>query len=237
MVVSLNIYFFNTYKSLITSYYIFFIMIVTKQKNINEIIQSLGKGPVFLIGCNECATLCHTGGNDELTTMKKALEKKKIPVSGRVILEPACHLNNDKLMLKKYIKELDKSEKILVFACGNGIQTVAEILEDKEVVSGTDTLFLGEIKRADEFEKRCTLCGECYVDVFGGVCPISRCPKSMMNGPCGGTVQGKCEVNPDFDCIWDQAYQRLKKKGKLYLLDTIQKPKDWSKAQEMKRRL
>ena len=212
-------------------------MIITKQKNLAEILRVLGNGPVFLIGCSECATLCHTGGKDEIGAMKEALEKRKIPVSNCVILDPACHLNNNKRMLKEYRKEIDRSDKILVFACGNGVQTVGELFTEKEVLSGTDTLFLGEISRVNEFDKRCVLCGECLLDSFLGMCPVSRCPKSMLNGPCGGSSGGKCEISSEMECIWDRIYQELKNKGKLQVLDVIQKPKDWSKSVEMKRRV
>jgi ferredoxin len=219
------------------SYCIFFIVIVTKQKEFDELLHCIGNNPVFLIGCSECATLCHTGGKDEVMAIKKALEQKNIPVSGWVILEPACHLNNDKRMLKEYGAQLGKSDKILVLACGNGVQTVAELCNDKEIIAGADTLFLGEIFRANEFDKRCTLCGECLLDIFGGFCPVSRCPKSMLNGPCGGASNGKCEIHSELECVWDRIYQDLKKRGKLQVLMAIQKPKDWSKALEMKRRV
>ena len=212
-------------------------MIITKQKSFEELLTSVGKDPVFIIGCNECATLCHTGGEEEVLTMKDAFEKKKIQVSGWVVLEPACHLNNDRRLLKSHKDELNKSKSILVLACGNGVQTISEIFDDKNIISGTDTLFLGEIKRANEFDRRCTMCGECLLNLFGGFCPISRCPKSMLNGPCGGSKDGKCEIDPDLDCIWDQIYKRLKKNDKLHLLKKIQKPKDWSKSLEMRRRL
>ena len=212
-------------------------MIITKQKPLSEILRGVGKGPVFLIGCNECATHCHTGGNDELVKMKETFEQRNIPVTGVIVLEPACHLNNDKRMLKGYAKQLSTSEKILVFACGNGVQTVAEIFPEKNVLTGTDTLFLGEITRGTEFDKRCVQCGECVVDNFGGFCTVSRCPKGMLNGPCGGSSGGKCEVSKEMDCVWDQVYQDLKKKGKLQMLLAIQKPKDWSKSSEQKRRI
>jgi len=205
-------------------------MIITKQKNFNEILKSLNDDPVFIAGCSECATLCHTGGEKEVLTMKKALENRNIKVVGWVVLEPACHLNNDKRLLRVHKHEVDKAEKILVLACGNGAQVVSEILDDMDVISGTDTLFLGEIKRANEFEKRCVMCGDCIIDMFDELCPISRCPKSMLNGPCGGSKNGKCEVDPNLDCIWDVIYKRLKKKGQLHLLKTIQEPKDWSKS-------
>jgi len=158
-------------------------------------------------------------------------------VSGWVVLEPACHLMNDKRMLKDHATELEKSAKILVLACGNGIQTLTELLPEKEVIAGTDTLFLGEISRANEFDKRCVLCGECLVDHFGGICPVTRCPKGMLNGPCGGSTRGKCEVNAEMDCVWDRIYQELKKKGKLDTFLVIQKPKNWSKSSESKRRI
>lgn len=211
-------------------------MIITKQKNLEEILRVLGNGPVFLIGCSECATLCHTGGKDEINAFKEALEKRKIPVSGCVVLDPACHLNNNKRMLKEYNKDIDRSDKILVFSCGNGVQTVAELFIEKEVLTGTDTLFLGEISHVNEFDKRCMLCGECLLDIFGGFCPVSRCPKSMLNGPCGGSSNGKCEISKELECVWDRIYQESKKRGKLHDLAVIQKPKDWSKALEMKRR-
>jgi len=205
-------------------------MIITKQKNFNEILKFLNDDPVFIAGCSKCATLCHTGGEKEVLTMKKALEDKSIKVVGWVVLDPACHLNNDKRLIREHQHEVDITKKILVLACGNGVQVISEILDDKNVISGTDALFLGEIKRANEFEKRCIMCGDCIVDQFAGLCPVSRCPKHMLNGPCGGAVDGKCEVDPNLDCIWDAIYKRLRKKGQLHLLKTIQEPKDWSKS-------
>ena len=210
-------------------------MIITKQKDFNELLSSVGKEPVFIIGCSECATVCHTGGEKEVLEMKSALEDKNIPVTGWVILEPACHLQNDKRILRKYKDEVNKANKILVLACGNGIQTVSEIIENADVIAGNDTLFLGEIKRANEFEKRCNMCGDCIEDLFGGFCPVSRCPKSMLNGPCGGSIDGKCEVDSNIDCVWDLIYKCLKGKKQLQLLKIIQEPKDWSKSTETRR--
>ena len=210
-------------------------MIITKQKDFNELLSSIGKEPVFIIGCSECATICHTGGEKEVLEMKGALEDKNIPVTGWVILEPACHLQNDKRILRKYKDEVNKANKILVLACGNGIQTVSEIIENADVIAGNDTLFLGEIKRANEFEKRCNMCGDCIEDLFGGFCPVSRCPKSMLNGPCGGSIDGKCEIDSNIDCVWDLIYKCLKEKKQLQLLKIIQEPKDWSKSTETRR--
>jgi len=212
-------------------------MIITKQKNFDDILRSIDSKPVFLIGCNQCATLCHTGGKDEVLALKKALETKKISVSGWVILEPACHTMNDKRMLKDHAAELSQSEKILVLACGNGVQTLAGLVTEKEIIAGTDTLFLGEISHITEFNKRCVMCGECLLDSYGGLCPVSQCPKSMLNGPCGGSFHGKCEINQQVECVWDRIIQGLKKRGALQALSIIQPPKDWSKAGEMNRRI
>jgi ferredoxin len=210
-------------------------MIITKQKKFNELLILIKDGPAFIIGCNECATLCHTGGEEEILSIKKALKKKNIQTTGWIVLEPACHLQNDKRLLKKHKKEIEAAKKILVLACGNGVQTVSEIIDKIDVIPGTDTLFLGEIKRINDFEKRCVMCGDCIQDLFEGVCPVSRCPKSMLNGPCGGAISGKCEIDNKTDCVWDIIYKRLKEKGQLHKLKEIKKPKDWSKSTDMRR--
>jgi ferredoxin len=210
-------------------------MIITRQKHIKDILCNIEDGPVFIVGCSECATVCHTGGEEEVLLIKKELEQNKINVTGWVVLDPACHFLNDKRLLKNHKDEIGKAKKILVLACGNGVQTVSEIIESADIIPGTDTLFLGEIKRLNDFQKRCSLCGECIQDLFGGFCPISRCPKEMLNGPCGGSIDGKCEINNDLECIWDTIFLQFKKKGQIDKLKEIKRPKNWSKSTEMKR--
>lgn len=212
-------------------------MIITKQKEVDNIIDLVGDGPVFIAGCSECATLCNTGGEKEVKEMKKILEDRNIDVTGFVILEPACHFLNDKKILNNYKKEIENAKKVLVLACGNGVQTVAELIQDIDVVPGTDALFLGEIKRLGDFERRCNLCGECMVYLYGGLCPLSRCPKSMLNGPCGGSINGKCEISGDLDCVWDLIIKRLKAYNNLHNLKDIVEPMDWSKSIEMWKRI
>ena len=205
-------------------------MIITRKKEFDKILHLINNKSVFIIGCSECATLCKTGGIEEVNDLKGKLEEKNIKVTGSVILDPACHLLNDKRLLREHSKETEEAEKIIVLACGNGVQTVAEIFEETEVISGTDTLFLGEIKRLGFFEKRCNMCGECIQDIFYGFCPVSRCPKSMLNGPCGGVVDGKCEIDKEQDCVWSLIIKRLEKNGELDRLKKICEPKDWSKS-------
>jgi len=210
-------------------------MIITKKKDLNQLLNSIEKKPVFIIGCSECATLCNTGGEKEVKEMKEKLKENNVEVTGWVILDPACNLNNDKRLLKSYKENIEKSKKILVLACGNGVQTVSEIIDNADIISGTDTLFLGETKRYGVFEKRCEMCGECLIDDFAGFCPVSRCPKHILNGPCGGSSNGKCEVNKDMDCVWIQIYDYLKDKDRLYELKKIQNSKKWSKTTEFRR--
>jgi len=210
-------------------------MIITKQKDIDFILNSIEGKPVFIVGCSECATVCHTGGEEEVLSMKKILEDKDIIVTGWVILDPACHLQNDKRLFRKHKEEVEKAKKILVLACGNGVQTVSEIIKHADVISGTDSLFLGEIKRANDFEKRCIMCGDCIQDLFDGICPLARCPKNMLNGPCGGSIDGKCEIDNEIDCVWDIIINRLKEKNQLYKFKEIKEPKDWSKSIVMRR--
>ncbi len=210
-------------------------MIVTKQKDLESIFSLIHKDPVFIVGCSLCATLCKTGGEDEVKKMVSVLKDNNIKVTGWVVLDPACHLLNDKRILKNYADNLKMAKKVLVLACGNGVQTVAEIIDDAEIIPGLDTLFLGEIKSVDSFEKRCNLCGECIQYLFDGLCPISRCPKNMLNGPCGGSTNGKCEVSKDLDCVWEIIIDKLDKEKKLFLLKRIVEPKNWSKSLVMQR--
>ena len=210
-------------------------MIISRQKDINCILDLVQDGPVFIIGCSECATLCKTGGEEEVKDMKTRLEEKNIKVTGTIILDPACHYLNDKRLLRPCQEEINDAKKILVLACGNGVQTVSEIITNADVIPGTDTLFLGEIKRSNDFEKRCNLCGECIQYLFEGACPISRCPKGLLNGPCGGSINGKCEISRDVDCVWEEIIKRLKQKNKLQNLKRIVEPKDWSKSTETRR--
>ena len=210
-------------------------MIITKQKPLSSLLESIGKGPVFIVGCSECATVCHTGGEEEVQALQKTLEEHKILVTGSVILDPACHLHNSKRLLRPFKKQIEQAKHVIVLACGNGVQTVATLTQ--KAIAGNDTLFLGEITRATEFNRQCSLCGECIVDHFEGICPLTKCPKAMLNGPCGGSSNGKCEVNPEFDCVWIQILEQAKKKKTKNTLAAIQPPKDWSQGLEIRRTL
>ena len=202
-------------------------MIVSKQKPLAEILEALnGKERVFIAGCSECATICHVGGEKEVAEMKEILEKQGKEITGTIILEPACHKPMDRKLLRN-ADGLENADCVLVLACGSGAQTVAEVL-DKEVVTGVNSYFVGQIQNLRTFEERCRLCGECLLNYTGGLCPIALCPKHILNGPCGGAQNGKCEVDREKECVWHLIYERLKKRGKLHLLRKIWPAKDWS---------
>jgi len=206
-------------------------MIITKQKELKEVLKHLeGQNKVFLIGCGECSTTCKTGGEAEVISMKEILEKSGKTVTGYCIPSAPCVAAQVKLALAKNKKTIDASDAILVLACGLGIQSVKDNLRgDKPIHIACDTLFMGAVDAGGAFLEKCSACGDCVLELTGMICPITRCPKSLLNGPCGGQDKGKCEVDKTRDCVWILIYNELKKHGKIELLRQIKAPKDYSK--------
>ncbi len=205
-------------------------MIISENKPIEEILKFLqGKKNVFLSGCAQCATVCQVGGEKEVLEMKKKLEESGKEVTGYLVIDPGCHLLQAKKDLKGKKEELDKSEAILSLACGDGTQTLAHIV-DKPVYPANNTLFIGEIERMGHFAEMCVACGDCELAWTGGICPVARCSKGLLNGPCGGSKGGKCEVSQENDCAWILIYNKLKDLGELDNLIEIRAPKDYGKA-------
>ncbi len=192
-------------------------MIITRKKPIEDILAMLaGVKKVALVGCANCAAACQTGGEKELAEMKAFLESQGFEVVGTVLPDECCH----KMLVKKELKVLKNSgaEAVLGMACGDGVQTVADNLL-LPVYPSNDTLFLGQVERVGIFHEYCRMCGDCVLGSTGGICPITKCAKSLVNGPCGGQKNGKCEVNPENDCAWIKIYERLVATGqeeKLY---------------------
>jgi len=204
-------------------------LIITKKKPLEEVIDELKSYErVFIVGCSLCATASKTGGEEEVEEMKKKLSECGKIITGSVVLDPVCNLQKSKRDLKDFGVEISKSEAILCMACGNGLQTLGEIVEDIPVFPANDTLFLGEIKRFGVFEERCSICGKCLLTNGVAICPISRCPKGMVNGPCGGAKDEHCEVNPEQRCVWVDIYYKLKKMNRLNELRRINPPIDHS---------
>ncbi len=207
-------------------------MIITKQKDIKDILNSLeAQARVFIVGCGECSTTCKTGGEEEIKKIKETLEKEGKSVTGYCIPSAPCVAAKVKMELVKNRKTIESSDAVLVLACGLGIQSVKDNLRsDKSIHVGCDTLFMGQVDSKNAFLERCTACGDCVMDLTGLICPVTRCPKSLLNGPCGGQDKGKCEVDKDKDCAWILIYNELKKQNKLNLFKQIKPPKDYSKS-------
>jgi ferredoxin len=207
-------------------------MIITEQKKIAEIIESLqGLNKIFLVGCGECATTAKTGGEEQLRQMKQELEKAGKAVLGSCIPSAPCVAAQIKTELAKNMKALRQAEAVLVLACGLGAQSVKD--NDRlglVVLPGCNTLFGAVMDKEGNFLEKCSLCGECVLGVTAGICPITLCAKGLLNGPCGGMNKGKCEVDQDQDCAWVLIYQELEKKKKLDTLKKIQGPKDFKKS-------
>jgi ferredoxin len=203
-------------------------MIVTKTKDIKDILKYLNDfKKILLIGCSECASVCKSGGDNELKIMENILKENGKIVIGSILAETGCHIPATKRDIRK-CKDIIYAEAILVLSCGAGVQTISEIM-DIPVYPALDTLFIGNIKHLTEFDERCSACGDCYLGRTGGICPITRCPKEMVNGPCGGMKYGKCEIDSELPCAWILIYERLKKNGKENILREIYPPKDYSK--------
>lgn len=207
-------------------------MIITRQKELKEILKFMeGEDKVFLIGCGECSTTCKTGGEEDVKKIKEYLEKEGKIVTGYCVPPAPCIAAKVKIELAKNRNTIEASDAILVLACGLGVQSVAENLRvDKKVHVGCDTLFMGAIDASGSFMERCSACGDCILDLTGLICPVTRCPKSLLNGPCGGQDKGKCEVDKNRDCAWILIYNKLKKEGNLKLLKERRAPKDHSKS-------
>ncbi|MDD4894237.1 MAG: methylenetetrahydrofolate reductase C-terminal domain-containing protein [Candidatus Omnitrophica bacterium] len=207
-------------------------MIITEQKPFQEIIDSLkGYTKIFLIGCGECATTCKTGGEEELLKIKSQLEASGKIVLGMCIPGSPCLAPQIKTELAKNMKLLREADAILAMACGLGVQSIKD--NDRLgliILPGCNTLFGAVMDAQGNFFEKCSLCGECVLDVTAGICPITLCSKGILNGPCGGVNKGKCEVDKDKDCAWVLIYRELEKRKKLDELKKIQAPKDFKKA-------
>lgn len=207
-------------------------MIITKQKELKEVLKYLeNQKRIFIVGCGECSTTCKTGGEADIIKIKELLEKEGKVVTGYCIPNAPCIAAQVKLELAKNKKLIESSDAILVLACGLGIQSVKENLrQDKPIHVGCDTLFMGGMDAQGIFLERCSACGDCVLELTGLICPLTRCPKNLLDGPCGGQDKGKCEVDKERDCAWILIYNELKKQNKLHLLKEIKPPKDYSKA-------
>jgi len=203
-------------------------MLISEQKPLEEILSYLERDKnIFLIGCKGCAEGWGSGGEKQVAEMKSTLQEKGKTVIGSVVVDMLCDSALTKLKLRAYKKEIAAADSILVLTDGAGVQTVAEVV-NKVVHPGCNTLSSGGAHAEWKEAERCLECGDCMLEFTGGLCPIARCSKHLLNGPCGGSQGGKCEVDPDIPCVWQQIIDRLAKLGQLDKLERLVTPKNWS---------
>ncbi len=204
-------------------------MIVADRKPLEEILNSIKDyKKIMLAGCGGCVTICFSGGAKavELLASQIKMAGKK---EGRDIEIVEC--TPERQCEYEFIDELKKDlgsvDAVLSIACGVGVQAMSQRHPDTITIPGLNTKFMGYPIEHALWDERCAGCGDCVLEWTGGICPIARCAKKLLNGPCGGSANGKCEVDKDTDCAWQLIYDRLKKLGKLDNLKKIREPKDW----------
>lgn len=203
-------------------------MLVSERKPWDEILNSLAEDEnIFIIACGGCSEACQTGGEEGLKQLKLKLEEEGKRITGCFVVDFACNKLLVALKLKRFITEAYGADSILVSSCGVGVQAVANMI-DIPVHPADNTIYMGGFGGVWTGEERCIQCGDCKLDLTGGICPYANCPKNLLNGACGGSDEGKCEVDPEKDCAWTRIYERLKEIGKLENLKKLSLPRNFN---------
>ena len=206
-------------------------MIVAEQKPLNEIREMVAPfKKVLVLGCGTCVTVCFAGGEKEVGVLASGLRMASA-VDGqeeREFLEDTVTRQCEWEFLDAIADEINSADAILSLGCGVGVQAIAERFPKVHVYPGLNTSFMGLPVEQGTWSARCTACGDCVLGRFAGVCPIVRCSKGLLNGPCGGSHDGVCEISPDIPCGWQQIYDRMEGLGLLDSLEEIVPPKDWN---------
>ena len=199
-------------------------MLAVQIKPEEEILPRISSKKLFIFQCPGCQEVYFP--REDAEALIGSLSNQ---ITGKAVLDYLCNRDFVREYIKEYSQQIDKAQAILVFSCGVGTQVVSSLLEDKAVYTCCDTLYLNGFQGLATLKFNCDQCGECYLNYTGGICPLTNCPKSLLNGPCGGAREGRCEVNPDADCAWVLIHDRLKRMGKLDLLKKVMLPRDYSK--------
>jgi ferredoxin len=209
-------------------------MIMARPKPIEEIIDEIKDfKKVLIAGCDGCVTVCEAGGVKEVQVLASALRLYFTKETKRMeIDETSLTRQCDKDYLRELLDRINDYDAVVSLACGAGVQFMAEMYRNKPIFPGVDTCFIGVTEERGVWAERCQACGQCILARTGGICPIARCSKRMLNGPCGGSEKGKCEVSPDTDCGWQLIYERLKELGQLDYFAKPTDPKDWVSSRD-----
>jgi ferredoxin len=209
-------------------------MIVAEQKTLEEVKALVGDAEkVLVVGCGTCVTVCFAGGAREAAItatslrMSSRLDGREMAVSDTTV-QRQCEWE----YLDQISEQVADAEVVLSLGCGIGVQAIVEHFPNAWVVPGLNTSFLGLPTEQGVWAERCAACGDCILGLTGGICPIARCSKSLLNGPCGGSEAGHCEVDPNIDCAWQLIYDRLISMDKLDVLLDLQPPKNWRTSRD-----
>ncbi|AFM28167.1 methylenetetrahydrofolate reductase C-terminal domain-containing protein [Desulfomonile tiedjei] len=204
-------------------------MVIGERKPFDEIMRMIeGNKKIMVLGCGGCVTVCLTGGHDAVRVLSSQLriarEKEEKPLE---IIEHTIERQCDPEYIEQVESMVPQVEAVVSMACGAGVQFMAEKYMGIPVYPALNTGFVGGSKKEGYYVERCQTCGECKLAYTGGICPIARCSKSLLNGPCGGSTKGKCEIDPDVDCAWQLIIDRLKSLNLMDRYEQIMPSNDW----------
>lgn len=209
-------------------------MIVADRKPIEEILGMVEDcKKILVVGCKGCVTVCNVGGLKEVevlaSTMKIARKKAGNPLDvAEHVLERQC----DKEYVSQLGEEVNDYDAVVSMACGVGPQFLSEMYKDQSFLPAVNTTFFGGATEHGVWEERCAGCGTCGIHNFGGLCPVARCAKSLLHGPCGGSSSGICEVHKETECIWDSIVRKKMEQGQLDDLLGVKPAKNWKTARD-----
>jgi ferredoxin len=207
-------------------------MIVAQRKSVPDLLEIVkNHEKILVLGCGTCVTVCLAGGQREVSIIASALRMaaklKGLPLQvEELTIERQC----DNVFLEQAAEAIERNDAVLSLGCGAGVQAVAERYANKPVYAGLDTTFIGVLEERGVWTEKCAACGACVLHEYGGICPVTRCAKRMLNGPCSGSREDRCEVSPQRQCAWQLIYKRLKDIGQLDRLKKIKPPKNWSRS-------
>jgi ferredoxin len=209
-------------------------MIVAEQKSLEEVKSLIGNANnVLVVGCGTCVTVCFAGGEREAAIMSSSLRmSSKLDGDARNVSDVTVQRQCEWEYLDTIASQVQDVDIVLSLGCGIGVQAIAEHFPDTWVVPGLNTSFLGLPTEQGVWAERCAACGDCVLGLTGGICPIARCSKSLLNGPCGGSEDGHCEIDPETQCAWQLIYDRLESMDKLDVLMDLQAPKNWQASRD-----
>lgn len=209
-------------------------MIVAEQKPLDEIKEMLAPYErVLVVGCGTCVTVCFSGGTKEVGILASMLRmSSRLEDAPKVVDEATVQRQCEWEYLDQLKDRVGQYDALLALGCGIGVQAIAQHFPNTRVFPGQNTAFLGLPTEQGVWEERCAACGDCILDITGGICPIARCAKQLLNGPCGGSQNGVCEINPETECAWQLIWERAQALDTTDRLIEVQPAKNWRTSRD-----